>query len=717
MEKNNNNDLIYGKDRQERIVSIGVKDTSAKLFIEYPDRVEEKSIPVKHWILCNQKVDPSWIELNGNLHYKYAKIFNTIGSFIKFKQNNKHLDLYYINNDKEKLMVKEGYTFFKGMKHTEVSVLSFDIETTGIEHNDSAKLLIISNTFRKNGKLERKLFTYDNYSDEGEMIKDWCKWVQEKNPAIICGHNINMFDIPYLNFIAQKYNVTITLGRDNTPLFIEKYESKFRKDGSQFYHYNKVYIYGREVIDTLFLSLKYDIGRKYENYRLKNIIKQEGLEVKNRIFYDADTIRFNYKNQEEWKKIKAYAEFDADDSLALFDLMIPPMFYSAQIIPRPFQLITESATGGQINGIMLRSYLQQKHSVPKSSDVVPYEGAISIGNPGIYRNVFKVDVASLYPSIMIQYEVCDPEKDPNRYFLQLVKTLTEERLKNKKLAKETGDSYYTGLEQSQKVLINSAYGFLSAKGLNFNSPLKAAFITEKGREILNRAMTWAKNLNLKLVNADTDSISFSKIDESPFTSESRKTLLMLLNELFPNKIRWEDDGYYNCIIVLKAKNYIMQKEDGSLKYKGSAVKATVKELGLKEFIKDIIGSMFSGKQNYVEIYNTYVKEILNMTDINRWAKKATITSKTLNGTRTNETKVMEAIKETDYSEGDKIYIYYDKEDNLKLVANYNNDHNIPRLLKKLYTTSQSFVTIIPKDTFINYSLKNKKIQSLLQELK
>ena len=237
---------------------------------------------------------------------------------------------------------------------------------------------------------------------------------------------------------------------------------------------------------------------------------------------------------------------------------------------------------------MLRAYLQQKHSVPKGSPAIDYEGAISVGNPGIYKNVFKVDVASLYPSIMIQYEVYDKDKDPNAYFLELVKTLTAERLKNKKLAKETGDKYYTNLEQSQKILINSAYGFLGATGLNFNSPLKAAFITEMGREILGKSMEWAKTHDFKLVNADTDSISVAKADESFYTKQERVELIKELNSVFPDRIRFEDDGYYTTLGVFGAKNYVLQSEDGQIKYKGSAIKATGKEKALQEFIKKVI---------------------------------------------------------------------------------------------------------------------------------
>lgn len=708
-------DLIHGKNQATRVVSIGTKKSKATLFIETPEgKVQEVEWKLQHWLLSTRPHDDKWITLKGDLHYKYAKFFNSLGDMMIYKQNHPDADFFELYNDKERLMIKEGICYYKNMKHTEVSILSFDIETTSIDLNSSAKLLLISNTFRKNGVIERKLFDFKEYNDEGEMIEDWCRWVSHKNPSIMCGHNINMFDLPYINFIADKYQSRMALGRDGSIVKFGKRESKFRKDGSQFYHYHKVNIFGREVIDTLFLSIKYDVGRKYENYRLKNIIKQEDLEIEDRQFYDADKIRFNYENEAEWAKIKNYAIHDADDALALYDLMIPPIFYSAQIIPRPLQQLTETAEGGKINAIMLRAYLQQKHSVPKASESIDYEGAISIGNPGIYRNVFKVDVSSLYPSIMIQYEVYDKDKDPSGYFLELVKTLTAERLKNKKLYKETGDKYYYNLEQSQKILINSAYGFLGAKGLNFNNPLKAAFVTEKGREILTKAMDWSNNKGFKLVNADTDSISFSKGDETFLTKEERVGLLNELNAMFPEKIRFEDDGYYSTLGVFGAKNYVLQSEDGKVKYKGSAIKATGKEKALQEFIKDIIKEILDRTCSYEQVYNKYAKEILNVTDINRWASKKTVTEKVLNGTRPNETKVKDAINNTEYAEGDKIYTYFKEDKTLGLAENFDGKYNKEKLLEKLYKTALVFEEVIPKTTFINYKLKRS--QKLLENL-
>lgn len=708
------NEILYGKGQIKNIVNLEVNDSSTELFIQDQNgSISSQIVLNRFWLLSVQSLN-GFKQLKGSLFYNYGKQFDNRNDFLKARSYLKHNDLFSIYNEKESYMVLKGETYYKGLRPQDVSILSFDLETTGLEHNDKSAILIISNTFRKNSKIVRKLFCYDEFNDQGEMIQAWCKWVCEMNPSIITGHNLNLFDIHYLQFITDKFDTPLKLGRNGSNLKVENYESKFRKDGSQFYHYHKSKIYGREIVDTLFLALKYDVGRKYESYGLKQIIKQEGLEVKNRQFYDASKIKDNYKDPIEWQKIKDYAMFDADDALALFDLMSPPLFYSAQIIPKSFQLITESAEGSKINSIMMRSYLQNGHSLPKASEAEKFEGAISIGNPGIYRNVFKVDVSSLYPSIMIQYEVYDKEKDPNGNFLELVKDLTAQRLKNKQLAKETNDPYYKGLEQSQKILINSAYGFLGSNGLLFNSPLKAALITEKGREILNKSMEWAKNSNLSLVNADTDSISFNKSDSSFIEKEERKSLLNELNSLFPEKIKFEDDGFYKCIIVIKAKNYIMQKEDGSIIYKGSAIKASNKSPALKQFIKDIIEAILNNKNNYLEIYNNYAKEIQNITDIKRWATKKTVTQKVLEGTRLNETKVKDAINDSDYAEGDKIWVYYNENNELILIENFKNDYSKKRLLKALHDTSKVFNTIIDKNQFLNYTLvKNEELVNKL----
>lgn len=488
------NRLIYGKNSIERIVGCEVKDNVVELFIQEANGdVTSVFKPNKFWLLADRQLDRDFKLLNGNLYYNYIKFYESRDEFLAARNHYYHKNTFSIFHPVEAAQVKNGFTYYKGLKLQDLTVLSFDIETTSLEHNDDAKVLIITNTLRKNGVISRKMFLYNEYASQGEMIQDWCDWVREVDPSVLVFHNGIIYDLPYLEFVANRENVSLNLGRDGSIMQTDSRESKFRKDGSQFYTYKKLKIYGREIVDTFFLSLKYDVARKYENYKLKQIIKQEGLEVVNRQFYDGDLIRHNYQDPQEWPKIIKYAEHDGDDALALFDLMAPSFFYMCQVVPKPFQLVIESASGSQLNSMLMRSYLQNNHSLPKDSPPVEYEGGISFGVPGIYKNCLKFDVISEYPSIIKEYKVYDKVKDPNAHFLILTDYFYDTRINYKKKFKETGDSYYDGLQGAFKILLNSLYGMMGAAGLLFNSPRNAAFVTEKGREVVSFVVTWASN--------------------------------------------------------------------------------------------------------------------------------------------------------------------------------------------------------------------------------
>lgn len=728
------NPLIFGKDQTERIVSIENLGNNLIFYKEIsPGKIETEVRPFKYWIIGESIPNGNYKNLEGSLFYKYLQEYDSEEEFLEarsscYKTKTKFFSIY---NIVEAAMVRNGITYFKGMKFDEVSVLSFDIETATFKSNDiNARVLLISNTYRAGDMIVKTLFSVDDYDTDADMIKDWSDWVRKMNPTVMIGHNVYGFDFPYMNYrYAKVYGENIPLGRDNSCMLFNEKSSRIRKDGSQNYEYFKCFIHGREIIDTWFLSLRYDtIYKKYESYGLKPIVEYEynaALSLpeekrndwhkrliesqKDRQFYDASLIGKNWHIPEEREKIKKYCINDADDALFLYDLMAPSYFYLTTSVPKAYQTINESATGAQINAFMVRSYLQDGHSLPKANAREEYEGAISFGESGIYHNVRKIDVASLYPSIMRQWQVYDKEKDPRGKFLETVEYFTIERLNNKKLAKETGEKYYADLEQSEKVFINSLYGFLGSEGLLFNSPKNAAFVTRKGREILTIAINWAKKRNFCIPNGDTDSISFCRADGKKIEDSDFATYLKEINSLCPEKIIWEDDGEYEDFVVLKAKNYI-KNEHGKITFKGSSMVDSKKELAMREYIEKLGKCLLKGDHStIVELYESYVVEAMTIDDINRWTTKKTITESVLNPTRANEQKVLDAIKGTDFSEGDKIWVYYDNDDNLKLVQNYNNDENKLRLVKRVYATTEIFIKagLLNKDDFIKYANKGK----------
>lgn len=613
--------LTYGKNTMSNIVNITIEGDLAHIFTEKDGVVSCEEIKYKHWVLSSKPTTREFKRLIGEQHFKYIKEYETAEDFERIQFNIYKMGLYHITNKAEAMMVRHGYTYFKNSKVEDVSVLSFDIETSGLNPMaDDAKVFLITNAYRKGNKTIKRTFNVDDYASQYDMIQDWAKWFCEIDPSLVIGHNIVIFDFPYINTVMQKEGLTLSLGRKGRDIEFEERVKELRVDGNQSYSYHKINIFGREIVDTFFLAIKADIAKKYTSYALKQIVKQEGLEKEGRVHYDASKIKDNWHIPEEREKIIAYAEDDADDPIKLFDLMVAPFFYLTPHIPKPFQMMIESATGSQLNALMVRSYLQDGYSVAKATDIEPYEGAISFGNCGIYDNVFKVDVASLYPSIMRLYKIAPKGKDFNENFLKVLEYFTLERLKNKQLAKDTKERYYKDLEQAQKVVINSAYGFMGASGLNYNYGDGAAEVTRYGREIITKSVEWATGHTLKKVvvhiknkgkdneeleyewmlgdkveggkgftisNCDTDSISFTAHRE--LSEQDRKTLLDELNSLYDPLISFADDGYFKRVIILKAKNYILQTYDGKVKLKGNSLKDQKKEPALKEFLSKIIG--------------------------------------------------------------------------------------------------------------------------------
>lgn len=262
----------------------------------------------------------------------------------------------------------------------------------------------------------------------------------------------------------------------------------------------------------------------------------------------------------------------------------------------------------------------------------------------------------------------------------------------------------------------------------------------------------------------TDSISFTKNDMSPFSIQEQKILLKEINALMPEFIIFEDDGLYEACITLRAKNYVLW--DGKKKsVKGSAFKTSTKERALAEFMQKIVDSLIISDdiEPIIEIYHDYVKEILNLQDINRWTKKITVTSSVLNakghelltdeekkeeGIRKNETEVWDAIKYRELNQmGDKLYIFpailgeRDEEQEvwrkhpktkisefkghktvhiidkgLSLTDKWNgSNHDVKKLLKRLWDTLKIFQMVIDIEKFIDYNRKENK--ELMENLK
>lgn len=216
--------------------------------------------------------------------------------------------------------------------------------------------------------------------------------------------------------------------------------------------------------------------------------------------------------------------------------------------------------------------------------------------------------------------------------------------------------------------------------------------------------------NFEIIACDTDSVFFKKPDGVSFSKEEIEALQNSLNSLYPQSIHWEINGYFPVIVSAAAKNYLIKSEDGKIKFKGSAIKATGKEQALREFIQTFIIRLSEDRESEIpELYNQYVKEICSITNISRFVSKKTVTASVLNPERTNERKILDALKGEELQEGDKVMLYFKADRSLCLEKNFNGDYDKKGLLEKLFKSALIFDQIYPvKEKLPNYALKRNQ---------
>jgi hypothetical protein len=230
--------------------------------------------------------------------------------------------------------------------------------------------------------------------------------------------------------------------------------------------------------------------------------------------------------------------------------------------------------------------------------------------------------------------------------------------------------------------------------------------------------------NFKIVGGDTDSIMFCKPDMTSFSEEEQEKLLQEINSLLPTEIKFANDGIFRRVVYAKAKNYVMQDFKGKLKVKGSAFKSSTLEPILKQMLTDFVNVILEPEvfvledciPKLQEIYMKYVLMVPNIKDIKLWCTKKTLSATTYASQRKNETDIVDAVRDSEYVEGDKVYLFATLDEKWCLAEKFEGSYSWDTYYEKIFKTAARFSTILDTKTlFPNYSLKGNQ-KKLHEEL-
>jgi len=398
---------------------------------------------------------------------------------------------------------------------------------------------------------------YRVFWKEEEMLKDFLAWWAENTPDILTGWNVKLFDVPYIcrrieRILSSKYMKSLSPWN-------KVYEKEVEIKGRNQFVYDVI---GVSVLDYLDLYQKFTYTNQ-ESYRLDHIANVE-LGEKKLDHSEFETFKDFYT--QDWQKFVTYNIHDVElvdrleDKMKLIDLAVN-LAYDAKV---NFEDVYYQV---RMWDSIIYNYLTPKGIVvppnERNDKDAKYAGAyVKEPVPGLYEWVVSFDLNSLYPHLIMQYNISPetllPTKHPSatvdrilqqqisidgeycvcangaqyrkdvRGFLPelMEKIYNERKIYKKKMlqAKQENEknpspqlvkdiSKFNNIQMARKIQLNSAYGAIGNQYFRYYKLANAEAITLSGQV----SIRWIENkmngyLNTLLKTEDVDYVIASDTD-------------------------------------------------------------------------------------------------------------------------------------------------------------------------------------------------------------
>jgi len=613
------NTLLFGADQTQRIVAIEMGDTgTVRVYRREQDGNTVADVEPFHPIVwADADVADLGMEnaekLAGDLKFNWLITVDSWKELIALRNGLKQAgrSFFALSDPVQHYLTATGRTLFKGMAMEELKRLQLEVITLSGEgdlaeasQNHIASIALSDNT----GWEELIVVDPANTEEsEGAALRRLTSIIKERDPDVIEGHDLFRFDLPYLVVCARKAKVKLDWGRSGG--FLRSRPSRLQI-AEKTIDYPKFAVDGRHFVDTFLLAQFYDVGmRTLSGFERLDVAQHFGL---------CDSAEFSSlagkELQREYltrsERFRKRALCAVRETRAVAGLLSPSYFIQAQIFPYNYQDVIVRGNATRINALFLREYFRQRHSIPELPMTRGFEGGFTaIYFTGVVRNVWHCDIASLYPSVMLQFD-CFPVTDQLQIFRHLLTDLRTFRLEAKASMRAEKDKakkrYFHALQNTFKILINSFYGYLGFAQGHFADFDAAARVTQIGRDLLKKMIDWLNGKGAQVIEVDTDGIYFvppnsnssveagvspansgNAADTAATTAQIEELRAGLAKELPPG-IEVELDERFDAMFSYKAKNYALLTRAGEVIMKGGALKSRGLEKFQRVFLEEII---------------------------------------------------------------------------------------------------------------------------------
>ena len=606
------NTMLFGADPTPRIVAIELGETgTVKVHRREKDGSTTTDVePFQPFVWADADVVDLGIEaekLKGDLKFGWLITVDSWKELISVRNGLKNAgrDFCALTDPVQHYLTATGRTLFKDLPFEELKRMQ--LEVLSFSEGDADHIMSIA--LSDNTGWEELIIVDPKKTEESERsaIKRLTNLIKARDPDVIEGHNLFRSDLPYLVARAKKLKTKLDWGRSGG--FLRSRPSRLQI-AEKTIDYPKFTIDGRHFVDTFLLAQFYDVGmRSLAGFERTDVARHFGFcdeEISALVGKELERAYISGK-----EKFRRRALCGVHETRAVSELLSPSYFIQAQIFPYNYQDVIVRGNATRINGLFLREYFRQKHGIPELPMPQTFEGGYTdIFFTGVARNVWHCDVASLYPSIMLQFD-CFPASDRLQIFRHLLTDLRTFRLEakaNMRAEKNPARQHHLqALQNTFKILINSFYGYLGFAQGHFADFDAAARVTQIGRDLLKKMIEWLNAHGAKVIEVDTDGIYFvppDKIDIDQLQKGLAKEL--------PPGIEVEFDEQFDAMFSYKAKNYALLTKDGEVIIKGGALKSRGLEKFQRVFLEEMIKLIMEGRADaIVDLRNQFEKKIRN----------------------------------------------------------------------------------------------------------
>src|SRR5262249_10429991 len=413
------NTLLFGADPTPRIVAIELGETgTVKVYRREPDGSTVADVePFHPFVWADSDVVDLGIEsekLQGDLKYGWLVTVDSWKELIALRNGLKRAgrDFFAFTDPVQHYLTATCRTLFKDLPLGELRRMQLEVlsvaPTSGDDFDDKDHVMSIA--LSDNTGWEELINVDPNNVEESERdaLRRLTALIKEGDPDVIEGHNMFRSDLPYLVGRAKKLKTKLNWGRSGG--FLRSRPSRLQI-AEKTIDYPKFTIDGRHFVDTFLLAQFYDVGmRSLAGFERSDVARHFDLCDSEQISsLTGKELERAYLDDSEIFRRRALCGIR--ETRALSDLLSPSYFIQAQIFPYNYQDVIVRGNATRINALFLREYFRQRHSIPELPMPRGFEGGYTdIFFTGVARNVWHCDIASLYPSVMLQFE-CFPATD------------------------------------------------------------------------------------------------------------------------------------------------------------------------------------------------------------------------------------------------------------------------------------------------------------------